>query len=127
MSVETLLGVEIESEFAKLEEMEKGSEAYKTTVDGLCKLLDRAIEMDKLEIEVQNQNIGRDADERWKQRQYEEDKKNRWIKIGFDTAGILVPAFITIWGVKVSMKFEETGSITTTMGRGFFSRLLPRK
>ena len=48
MKIETLLHEEIQDEFKNLKEMELGTEEYKTTVDGLAKLVDRAIEIDKL-------------------------------------------------------------------------------
>ena len=44
-----------------------------------------------------------------------------------NVAGIVLPLLVTIWGTKVSLKFEETGSFTTIMGRGFINKLLPKK
>ena len=47
MNIQTLLYDEIEEEFEKLRKIDYGSEQYKVTVDGLTKLMDRAIEMEK--------------------------------------------------------------------------------
>ena len=43
MKIETVLHEEIHNEFGELKKLEVGSEGYRTAVDGICKLLDRAI------------------------------------------------------------------------------------
>ena len=116
MSVKTLLEDEIENEFTELSAMKKGSEEYKATVDGLTKLVDRTIELEKLENERLDKETAR-----------EEERKDRLVKNGIAVAGIVIPTAVTIWGTLKSLKFEETGSVTTIMGRGFISKLLPKK
>lgn len=100
-----LLKEEIATEFAKLREMEVGSESYQAAVDGLTKLVDREIEID---------------------RSYEE-KRDRFIKNCMTAAGIIVPVVVTVWGTCKSFEFEKEGTITTIMGRGFINKLLPKK
>lgn len=116
MNIEKLLHVEIKDEFDALSGMEKGSDEYKTTVDGLSKLMDKAIEMER---------IGLESDE--KEAAREEERKDRLVKNVLTGAGIIIPTLVTIWGTCKSIKFEETGTITTIMGRGFIQKLLPKK
>ena len=116
MSIEKLLNKEIESEFECLMELDAGSEEYKVTVDGLTKLMDRAIEIDKLNIEHEE-----------KLQLNKEEKKDRLIKHGINVASIVLPICVTIWGTLKSFKFEEEGTVTTIMGRGFINKLLPKK
>ena len=123
MSIENLMETEISDEFEKLSKMEAGSEPYKGTVDGLTKLLDRAIEMKKLEIEIENKQ----KDDLFKESQVKEERKDRLIKNCLAAAGIIVPSAITVWGTLKSLKFEEEGTVTTIMGRGFINKLLPKK
>lgn len=123
MSIETLLRGEIEEEFSKLNEMKVGTEEYRTTVDGLTKLIDKAIDIEKIEAEIETKN----AEMAFKTKQMEEENKDRLIKNVIAVAGVVIPVGVTIWGTLVSFKFEETGSITTIMGRGFINKLLPRK
>lgn len=127
MSIQNLLCAEIQTEFNRLDEMEVGTEAYSKTVDGLTKLMDRAIEMEKFDTEnkqaVQIQKFEQDM----KKQQVEEERKDRLIKNSIAVAGIVVPALITIWGTLKSLKFEEEGTVTTIMGRGFINKLLPKK
>lgn len=127
MNIETLLREAIQREFEKLQGFDVGSEEYKTTVDGLVKLMDRAIELEKLETEVQDKAENRETDNELKLKQMEVDKKDRLIKNCLTGAGIVIPSLITIWGTVKSLKFEQEGTVTTIMGRGFINKLLPKK
>lgn len=117
MNIEKLLQEEISNEFAYLNGMEPGTEKHKTTVEGLTKLIDRSIEMEKIKA---------DSDERTKNQK--EDQKDRWIRSSIDIAGILIPSCLTIWGTISTLKYDKEGVIPSTlMGRGFINKLLPRK
>lgn len=126
-SIRELLDEEIQVEFEKLSKLEVGSESYKATVDGLTKLVDRAVEIDKTEMEnatkIEAQNIENDL----KALQIKEDNRDRWVRNGIAIAGIIVPSVLTVWGTLKSFKFEETGTVTTILGRGFINKLLPKK
>ena len=127
MSIPTLLEVEIEDQFEHLSKVEFGSEQYKAGVDGLTKLLDRSMEMNKLEYEAEEGRKNREIDNEFKQKQMDEDKKSRWIQHIISAAGIILPIAAAVWGTKSSFKFEETGTVTTIMGRGWINKLLPKK
>lgn len=127
MNIETLLYDEIETEFEKLRTTEPGSEKYKVTVDGLTKLMDRAIEMERVNNDCEDKAKTRESEELMKQQQLLDDKKDRLIKNIIGAAGVVLPLLVTIWGTKVSLKFEEEGTFTTIMGRGFINKLLPKK
>lgn len=127
MNMEILLYDEIETEFEKLRTAEPGSEKYKVTVDGLTKLMDRAIEMEKVNNDCEDKAKARESEELMKQQQLQDDKKDRLIKNLISAAGVVLPLIVTIWGTKVSLKFEEEGTFTTIMGRGFINKLLPKK
>ena len=126
-SIRELLDEEIQVEFEKLSKLEVGSESYKATVDGLTKLVDRAVEIDKTEMEnatkIEAQNIENDL----KALQIKEDNRDRWVRNGIAIAGIIVPSVLTVWGTLKSFKFEETGTVTTILGRGFINKFLPKK
>lgn len=126
MKNETLLHEEIESEFNELKKLEAGSEKYKLAVDGLTKLVDRAIEIDKLNDSAKDRREARDADMEIKQQQLYEDVKDRKVRNGIAIAGIIIPTAVTIWGTLKSLKFEETGTITTNAGRNFISRIFKK-
>ena len=115
MSMETLLQVEIEEKFNNLAAMDVGSKEYASAVDSVTKLVDRAIEIEKLDTsETQNKD------------QMKEDRKSRLTKNCIDIGSIILPLAVTIWGAKASFKFEETGTITTVVGRKFMDKLIKR-
>ena len=127
MNIETLLYDEIETEFEKLRDVEPGSDEHKAIVDELVKLMDRAIEMEKVNNDCADKTEVRENDQALKKQQFEDEKRDRLIKNIISVAGIALPLIVTIWGTKVSLKFEEEGTFTTIMGRGFINKLLPKK
>lgn len=118
---------EINAEFEDLSKMALGTEEYKVTVDGLTKLMDRAIDMKKFDTEYAERIENQKMDNCLKQKQMDEERKDRLIKNGISIAGIVIPSIITIWGTVKSMEFEKEGTITTIIGRGFINKLLPKK
>ena len=126
MSIDSLLYTEIETEFDKLSTMEPGSEKHRTTVDGLTKLMDRAIEIERIDIDCKDKAAARESEQLLKEQQMKDEKKDRIVKNIISAAGVVLPLVVTIWGTKVSLKFEETGTITTQMGRGFIQRLFKK-
>lgn len=125
-SIKTLLDEEIRSEMEDLAKMALGSDEYKSTVDGLTKLVDRRIELEKVENERKDKIESRDTETDLKLAQMEDDRKDRKVKNGIAIAGIVLPIGVTIWGTLKSFKFEEDGTISTIMGRGFIQKLLPK-
>ena len=113
MDIETLLNEEIQDEFANLKNMNLGTEEYKITVDGVTKLVDRAIELNKNQMEYEERVENRKNDYDLKQKQMKEERKNRFIDNGIAIAGIVVSAGLTIWGTVKSLKFEEEGTVTS--------------
>lgn len=125
--LEEMLHEEIESQFDGLEGIEIGSEAYRNAVDGLSKLMDREIEISKLQAEREDKLESRAIETRLKNRQLMDDKTDKIIRNGLTAAGLVVTAGLTVWGTLKTFKFEETGTITSSIGRGFIQRLTPRK
>lgn len=127
MEFKNLLTEEIQAEIETLKGMELGSEPYKVAVDGITKLIDRSIDIEKYSAERKEKAEEKELEAYWKERESAEEKKDRRIKDGIAIAGIVLPIIVTIWGTKASFKFEEEGTITTIMGRGFINKLLPKK
>lgn len=146
--LETLLATEIQEDLENLRDLELGSEEYKVAVDGIVKLMDRAIDLRKVDVDAEDKlarlDVERESNEvkqaelklkeeqfnveiELKQKQLDSEKKDQLFRNGIAIAGIVIPSVITIWGTVKSLKFEETGTVTTLMGRGFINKLLPKK
>lgn len=117
MRNETMLHEEIQSELEELSKIEVGSEKYKVAVDGVAKLMDRAIEIDKLNADAQEKAESRETEIDLKMRQMDEDKKDRKVRNILTALSIGVPAGVSIWGTLKTLKFEEVGTVTTMAGR----------
>ena len=127
MNIEEMLRVEIKSELETLKTIELGTDTYKATVDGVTKLVDRAIEMERLGIESQEKVEAREIEAELKLKEMNEERKNRWIQNGIAVFTVVASTAVTVWGTVKSIEFEKEGTITTIMGRGFINKLLPKK
>lgn len=127
MEIKTILLEEIEDELNDLAGLDLGSDEYKAGVDGVAKLMDRAIEMEKIERESKDKVDERENENQYRKNQDKLETRDRLIKNCIAVAGIVIPTVVTIWGTNKSLKFEEDGTITTIMGRGFINKLLPKK
>lgn len=123
MKIKETLYKEIEDELQALNEIKVGTDEYKSSVDGVTKLLDRAIEIEKHEAEMKEREAERIA----KNIQVAEEQKDRVVKNYISAGGVVLPLLVTIWGTLKSFKFEQDGTVTTIMGRGFINKLLPKK
>ena len=127
MSIKNNLVEEFESELEELGKMEVGTEKYKTLVDGITKLADRIIEIDKVENEHVVQIDTQEQEYAIKAQQLKDEKKDRFIKnciaVGTFVGGVLVYSLAFI----ASMNFEREGTLTTEGGRSSLRQLLKLK
>jgi hypothetical protein len=123
MEIESMLYKQLVTELNNLKETGVGSEQRRALVDETTKLMDRAIKMEELVIERE----AKENDRLLKIQQMDEDRKDRLVKNCMTAAGIILPVMLTVWGTLTSLKFEEEGTVTTIVGRGFVNKLLPKK
>lgn len=126
-NIEKLLHEEIEERLTNIGSMDAGSDEYKKAVDSVTKLVEKAIEIDKFNNDCVVSEKTREFEEQLKITQAVGEQRDRLVKNILTGAGIGVPALLTVWGTLKSLKFEETGTITTAIGRGFINKLLPKK
>jgi hypothetical protein len=127
MNIKNLLDEEIQDEFNALAKLEVGSDSYRGTVDGLTKLMDRAIELKKFEAERDERIEARESEQSLKLQQLREDRKDRIAKNCIAVGTALLGVGVTIWGTCATFKFEEEGTISSVIGRGFINKLIPKK
>lgn len=120
MKIMNLLEEELHSDFEDLYDSNSCDDDYELKVESACKLVDRYIAIKKLDEEIKDKEFNRTCVSK-------KERKNKLIEHLLTAASIAVPALLTVWGTKVSLKFEETGSVTSIMGRGFINKLLPKK
>lgn len=129
MSIRTQLEDEIREEFEALRKIEVGTESYRTAVDGLTKLVDRKIEMDKVEVDAKERVLNRNLETEFKEMQLADDRKDRAIRNGLTAATLVVTTGTTIWGILKSLKieFKDNEMVTSTVGKELMKKVLPFK
>lgn len=116
MSMTTKLYEEIDDRFDDIAKLDPSSKEYSAAVDSVTKLMDRAIEIEKFE-----------ASESRNEKQMKEDHKSRVVKNCIDVGLPVLSLGVTTWMALTSLKFEENGSITTTIGRKTLDWILKKK
>lgn len=116
MNMLTKLYVAIGKKLDEVNKLDPSTKEYAMAVDSLTKLMDRAIEIEKLE-ESKSHN----------EKQIKEEHRFRVFKNLIDVGAIVLPSVVTIWGAIASFRFEENGTITTTMGRKFMDKIISFK
>lgn len=127
MSTERLLMDVINHDLEQLKEMEVGTETYKTTIDGVTKLLDRSLEIDKFNTEYSEKIEARETEQEIERERMEHERKDRLVKNCLTGASIFSGVVLTVWGTFKTFKFEETGTITSSFGRKFINSLFFKK
>lgn len=116
MRIEELLVEDLASEMGTLRTTPYDDKNYGTVSNTVGMLMDKKIELERVK-----------SEQLFREQQLKDEKKDRLVKNIITGAGIVLPLAVTIWGTKVSLKFEEEGTFTTIMGRGFINKLLPKK
>ena len=120
MKNEQLLHAEIAAGFEQLGSVEKGTDEYDKIVTAQTKLLDKAIEIDRLNFEHEEKL----KEQELKEKELEEEKKDRIIKNSLTGVSVL-GGLITTWHwARKSLQFEETGTVTTAVGRNFINKAI---
>ena len=127
MSIEAKVDVELEDRLDELAKMKGGSEEYKVTVDGLTKLYDRKLESEKQLQESDRLAKQQEFDNAMKAKQMKEERIDRIVKHGLTALSIASSIGLTAWGTCKTLKFEETGTVTTSAGRNFIRNLFSKK
>lgn len=125
-NIKTMLDTEIQGEFSELANIEVGTEPYKIAVNGVTQLLDRQIELKKIEIERDEKAEALEMEMRLKSQQMRDDRADRIVKHVMSLITIGASIGLTVWGTRTAIKFEETGTISTTVGRLFFNKIVPK-
>lgn len=124
MNLKTKLSDEFESQMDELNKLQVGSDEYKVAVDGVTKLADRIIDIQKMEAENEARDKDREIDESFKSEQVEMDKKDRRNRTVVEVLKIGVPTAAAFAMGIISMKWEKLDTLTSTAGKSSLRDLL---
>lgn len=117
MSIKTTLTEEFNDQMKDLHKMEVGTEQYSTAVNGVTKLADKIIDLEKIEIEREERIKDRDTEIELKSQQMEIDKRDKRNQNLVNVVKIAVPTVTGFVLGIISMKWEKLETITSTAGR----------
>lgn len=124
MNVETLVHEELIYRLESMKGMKEGSDEHKATLDEVTKLLDRAIEMERLGEEKKDKSETRKFENELKSKQFELDKWDRVAKHCLAGVSIVGGLTLTVWGSLKGWKFEETGTVVSPTTKRFINNLI---
>ena len=122
-----LLNEEIRSELEELKGVQIGTDEYDIAVAGITKLIDKAIDIDKFDAEqsgLTNMQVQQLVLQKY---QCKQESKHKTAQLLITIGTAVLTAAITIWGTRTTLQFEERGTVTTSAGRSFLGRLIPKK
>lgn len=132
---------EILTEFSDLASLTPGSKDQQTAVENIAKLYRLRLEDERADVDYDEKLYRREVDEQrekdeldrqereeeFKKNQLAEQTKDRYIRLGMEAAGLILPLmFYAVW-MRKGFRFEETGTYTSTTFRGLFNRFRPTK
>lgn len=121
--IQKLLDEEIVQRLKGLNGLESGSKEIGVAIEDVEHLFKMRVEERKLNNELESNA----REERDKLVENAARAKDRYIRLGLDVAGLILPLmFYGIWMTK-GFKFEETGTFTSTTFRNLFNRFKPTK
>lgn len=129
-----LLEEEIKAEIRDISSLETGSKEKSAAIKDLAELYKLRIDETKTELEYNDkyerrndEADGRERDDQLKKDQLEEQVRDRYFRLGVETAGIILPLiFYAVW-MRRGFRFEETGTYTSATFRGLFGRFKPTR
>lgn len=127
MGIKNILWDEIEKEVKELSKMQVGTDQYKVTVDGIARLSDKIIELEKLESEnaVKDfENFVRTEEQDLKREQLKSEKRDRAVKNVITVGTAVLSVAVYALAFIASTNFERDGSFTTEGGKNSIRQLL---
>ena len=112
MNTKNLLDDEIKRLYDKLSKLDPDSEEYTELEDKWTKLVDRKLEIEKIE-----------SSESQNEKQMKEDRRDRIVRYVIESGKILIPLGVTVMGTLLAYTFEEKGTISSAIGKKYLDKL----
>lgn len=125
--IDELLAEEIRNEIEGLSDFESGSEEKLKAIKGIAELYKLKIDEYRASAEAIDKEERRKSEDSLKSVELDDNKKDRLIRVCLAGAELVLPLiFYAVW-MRRGLKFEETGTFTSTTFRGLFNRFRPTK
>lgn len=137
-NIQELLEKTISENLEDLTNYGLGSPERSMALNNLQKIHNMRVEETRMLVEIEEKSQKRELENKefdlkemseshYKCYQFEANRKDTYIRMGIEVAGIVLPMiFYAVWMNK-GFKFEETGTYTSTTFKGLFNRFKPTK
>lgn len=128
--INKLMDEEIKSQIKSLRALEQGSDKQTAAVKNLTALYEARSNDDKIRLDAEDKREARafTRDELLLKQAEQEDRKiDRWLHAGIALVEIGLPLVCYGHWFRDGLKFEETGSITSSMMRNLINKFRPKK
>lgn len=122
-----LLGEEVESQLEEVHKIGLGTDESKIAIDGVAKLADRSIELEKLRIQEEDLAEKRNMDYELRSEQIKKEHLRGMIDIGTKVLIGLGGLALSVWGTIYTTNFEREDNYTTSASRSWISGLFKPK
>lgn len=112
MNLKALLDVEIEERSMKLAKLDPGTKEYSDAVEGLAKLIDRRIEIEKLELS-----------EAQTEKQMKAEHNDRVVRYIIDSGKVILPLGTAVGMSLLAYTFEAKGVVPVGIGKKWVEKL----
>lgn len=125
IDIKTVLDDKIMYELERINDLE-GQEKTEA-IENIAKLYKLKLEDEKNQQDILEKRDVYENERILKKEQMKVEERNFWIKTAVDIAGITLPLILYGMWFNKGLKFEETGSYTSTTFRNFFGKIKPNK
>lgn len=125
--INELLGEELKRQIESLSSLETGTREMGTAVDDVTKLYKLLIDTEKVSAESRKLDIEENKNKNDSANMLNEQKKDRYVKIGIAAAEIVIPFILYGMLMRKGLKFEETGCVTSPWTKNLINRITPKK
>ena len=126
MPFETKLREELDRELDRLKTYEVGSEEHKAIADTTTRLMDRAIELKKIDAEAKNQAKAQENEKALRMAQMR-DERNDNIARNVITFVQVAGSYVLFAGLAVmAFTYEEKGTIASPIGKKLLGMVVPK-
>lgn len=122
-----LLNEEVESQLEEVHKISLGTDESKIAIDGVTKLADRSIELEKLRIQEEDLAEKRNMDYELRSEQIKKEHLRGMIDIGTKVLIGLGGLALSVWGTIYTTNFEREDNYTTSASRSWISSLFKPK
>lgn len=122
-----LLNEEVESQLEEVHKISLGTDESKIAIDGVAKLADRSIELEKLRIQEEDLAEKRNMDYELRSEQIKKEHLRGMIDIGTKVLIGLGGLALSVWGTIYTTNFEREDNYTTSASRSWISGLFKPK